>query len=175
PFDCRIHMEKNGDGKWVNAKNYVRIGIGQKVISNVSQGGGISDVKPFLEANFGEQAKKVHLRINKLAESLPYALEKLRDNKMMTMGMDIGIDKDGSLYLFEVNSAPITHPLRDVAVTLRVDYYTYMLNTKEQRNLLLTNPLSLNEKLNSKEREIEKLRGENEKLRKQYNNILARS
>jgi len=50
-----------------------------------------------------------------------------------------------------------------------------MLNTKEQRNLLLTNPLSLNEKLNSKEREIEKLRGENEKLRKQYNNILARS
>src|SRR5699024_7710169 len=115
PFDCRIHMEKNGDGKWVNAKNYVRIGIGQKVISNVSQGGGISDVKPFLEAYNGEQAKKVHLRINKLAESLPYALEKLRDNKMMTMGMDIGIDKDGSLYLFEVNSAPITHPLRDVA------------------------------------------------------------
>src|SRR5699024_8580879 len=66
PFDCRVHMEKNGDGKWVNAKNYIRIGIGQKVVSNVSQGGGISDLTPFLKANYGEQAEKVKSRIIKL-------------------------------------------------------------------------------------------------------------
>lgn len=25
PFDCRIHVEKNGEGKWVNARNYIRM------------------------------------------------------------------------------------------------------------------------------------------------------
>jgi len=171
PFDCRIHMEKNGDGKWVNAKNYIRIGIGQKVISNVSQGGGISELKPFLEANFGAQSKDINIRINKLAESLPYQLEKLRENKMMTMGMDIGIDKDGSLYLFEVNSAPITNPLRDIVVKLRVDYYTYMLGTNVQNNFLPINTLKLNEQLDDMKKKNEKLKKENKRLKKNYNKI----
>src|SRR5699024_10738641 len=54
PFDCRVHMEKNGKGEWQLAKSYIRIGVGQKVVSNINQGGGIGDVKPFLEANYGD-------------------------------------------------------------------------------------------------------------------------
>src|SRR5699024_133847 len=124
PFDCRVHVEKGGNGEWVNAKNFIRVGIGQKVVSNVSQGGGISEPENFLKANFGEKWQVINDEIKKLAATLPYRIEEFRKTKMMTMGMDIGIDKDdGKLYLFEINGAPITGPLRADAVMLRAEYY----------------------------------------------------
>jgi len=140
PFDCRIHVEKNGEGKWVSARNFIRIGIGQKVISNVSQGGGISDPEPFLKANFGDAWGEINQKIKELAVTLPYKLEESKDIKIMTMGMDIGIDKSGELYLFEVNTAPITSPLKSEAAMLRVDYYKFILNNmkKDQHSSKVT-------------------------------------
>lgn len=128
PFDCRIHVEKNIEGKWVIAKKFIRIGIGQKIISNVNQGGGISDPEPFLKANFGDKWKEIDQKLNELGTSLPYKIEELRNTKLMTLGMDIGIDKDGSLFIFETNSAPTTKPLRSEAAMYRVEYYLYCLN-----------------------------------------------
>lgn len=130
PFDCRIHVEKNGNGEWVSARNYIRIGIGQKVVSNISQGGGVSDPEPFLKANFGDKWEEINEKLNKLAVTLPYKIEELRDTTLMTMGMDIGIDVDGDLYLFEINGAPLTAPLRDRVAMLRSEYYKYVLQNK---------------------------------------------
>ena len=131
PFDCRIHVEKNGEGKWVSARNFIRIGIGQKVISNVNQGGGIGDPEPFLKANFGDNNWEIINRnLNKLAITLPYKIEKLRNTHIMSLGLDIGIDKDGKLYLFEANSCPTTAPLKAEAAMLRTDYYKYILENK---------------------------------------------
>src|SRR5699024_2978574 len=101
PFDCRVHAEKNGKAEWVSARNFIRIGIGQKVVSNVNQGGGISDPKPFLKANFGDDWEKIFENLNKLAVTLPKKIEQLRGTHIMSLGMDVGIEKDGSLYLFE--------------------------------------------------------------------------
>lgn len=130
PFDCRIHLEKNGNGEWEVAKKYIRIGIGQKVVSNISQGGGISDSKPFLKANFGNKGKEIERNLNRLAATYPYKHEEYRGTDMITMGLDVGIDKDGDLYLFEVNAAPITSPLLSQVATLRIEYYNYLINNK---------------------------------------------
>lgn len=46
----------------------------------------------------------------------------------MTLGMDIGIDKDGELYLFEVNDGPATAALISEVAYLRSNYYNYILN-----------------------------------------------
>ncbi|ALX49950.1 YheC/YheD family protein [Lentibacillus amyloliquefaciens] len=64
PFDCRIHVEKNRQRQWQAARNFIRIGIGQKVISNVNQGCGISDVEPFLKAKFGEKWEEIKKNTN---------------------------------------------------------------------------------------------------------------
>src|SRR5699024_10620711 len=102
PFDCRIHVEKGENGRWQNARNYIRIGIGQKVISNVNQGGGVSDPKPFLEANFGEQWEEINKKLNQIAATLPFKIEELRETHIMSLFMYIGIYKNDNLYLFEL-------------------------------------------------------------------------
>lgn len=127
PFDCRIHVEKNGKGKWQSAKNYIRIGIGQKVISNVNQGGGISDPGSFLKANFGDKWEDINNKLKKLAITLPYKVEELRGTHIMSLGLDVGIDKNGDLYIFEVNDGPATFAAKSEIALLRVNYYKYVL------------------------------------------------
>ncbi|WP_080875279.1 YheC/YheD family protein [Oceanobacillus timonensis] len=127
PFDCRIHVEKNGSGKWEIAKIYVRIGIGQKVISNVNQGGGIADVKQFLTANFPDKQKVILKKLKGLGNAFPYKIEEVRNTELMTLGMDVGIDENGELYLFEVNSIPTVANIRAEVALLRCEYYKYLI------------------------------------------------
>lgn len=132
PFDCRIHVQKNRNGKWQVVKKYIRIGIGQKVMSNVNQGGGISDTKPFLKANFGERWEEIEDKLNDLGKTLPYKIEALKKTPTMSLGFDVAIDKSGDLYLFESNGAPNTTPLVAHAALLNVEYYTYIRENELQ-------------------------------------------
>jgi len=164
PFDCRVHVEKNGKGQWVSARNFIRVGIGQKVISNVNQGGGISDPEPFLKANFGDQWKEINNKLNALATSLPYKMENLRNTKVMSMGLDVGIDKDGEIYLFEINGAPVTAPLRSEAAMLRTQYYKYLLLNNVKGNLNTSKVLNNDYEILKKD--FEQLKVESRELKK---------
>jgi len=160
PFDCRIHVEKNGKGKWTVARMIIRIGIGQKVMSNVNQGGGISDVEPFLKANFGEKWEEINENINHLAESLPYKIEELRETSIMTLGLDIAVDKDGKLFIFESNGSPSTNFLTSEIAVLRSAYYKYVLQSQ-----LGVKDTRLIEK--SKDSELKRVKSVNQKLIKE--------
>ncbi len=49
----------------------MRIGIGQSVISNVNQGGGISDIREFLKTNYGEKWKEIYSNLKRLGKIIP--------------------------------------------------------------------------------------------------------
>lgn len=136
PFDCRIHVEKNGRGRWAIAKIYVRIGIGQSVISNVNQGGGISDIREFLKTNYGEKWKEIYSNLKRLGKIIPEKMEELRGKDIMTLGLDIGIDKSGKqFYLFEVNDSPSSKALKSDVAYFRSNYYLYVLREKLKYNI----------------------------------------
>lgn len=128
PIDCRIHVEKDINGKWNNVDNFVRIGVGEKVVSNISQGGGVADAKKYLKFRYEENWVNVYKKIQEIAEKLPYKVEKLLGRKYMTLGFDIGMDKEGNLYLFEINDCPIVSPIISKVALSRAGYYRYMLD-----------------------------------------------
>lgn len=47
----------------------------------------------------------------------------------MDLGLDIGIEKDGSLYLFEINNGSNIKRLVAESAILRVEYYLYLYET----------------------------------------------
>ncbi|TFJ91637.1 YheC/YheD family protein [Lentibacillus salicampi] len=175
PFDCRIHVQKNRKGKWQVARNFIRIGIGQKVISNVNQGGGISDPEPFLKANFGEKWEDIHKRINQLAITLPYKLEEIKKTPIMSIGFDVGIDQEGDLYLFEANGAPTTSPLLAESAMLRTDYYLYLLENETDKDLVNafmgSTKMNLEKQNKNLMRELEKVKQEKAQYEKRYTAI----
>lgn len=133
PFDCRIRLEKNGSGKWTVAIYLIRIGSNQKVVSNVAQGGSVSGLKPFLEANYGEKAEDIRDSIESLAKSLPNKIEKKFNTNLTSLGIDIGIDLDGKLYLFEIETGPgFEFALGEIAL-MKSEYYKYILNKLSER------------------------------------------
>jgi len=81
-----------------------------------------------LESNFGKDWKVIYNKLEQIGSTLPYKYENLRKTKVMSLGMDVGIDKDKSLYLYEINGAPITSPLLAEVVDFRTKYYQYLLD-----------------------------------------------
>ena len=126
PFDCRVHMEKNGRGEWEAASMLVRIGIGQKIISNINQGGGMAELEPFLKANRPDCAEAVVERLNELAATLPAWYEEQRQVEIMTLGIDVAITEEGEVFVFETNPIPfVDFNLGQVAM-LRTAYYRWL-------------------------------------------------
>ncbi|WP_193065103.1 YheC/YheD family protein [Oceanobacillus oncorhynchi] len=130
PFDCRIHLEKDGNGEWAIPKIFVRIGLGQKVTSNISQGGGSSDADVFFKTYFKNNAERILEELKELGYKMGVKLEELREKELMSIGLDVGVDHEGKLYVFEVNSQPGTTRLRAEVAMLRTDYYKYLLENK---------------------------------------------
>lgn len=127
PFDCRIRLEKNGIGEWSVPIYLIRVGTNQKVVSNVAQGGSVSSLTPFLKANYEDNWKEIRDSIKQVGKTLPYKIEYL-SKQATSMGIDLGIDKHGELYLFEVNSAPGVEFGTGEIASIKADYYHYILN-----------------------------------------------
>ncbi|GAA0469292.1 YheC/YheD family protein [Alkalibacillus silvisoli] len=128
PFDCRIRLEKNLEGKWEIAINLVRISSNQKVVSNVAQGGYVSELESFLKVNYPENWETIQNEIIQVGEGLPLHIEKVTGKTLNSLGIDIGIDQDGKPYLFEANTAPgVDYALGEIAM-IKSGYYYFMMN-----------------------------------------------
>ncbi|WP_017187198.1 YheC/YheD family protein [Alkalibacillus haloalkaliphilus] len=127
PFDCRIRLEKNLNGNWEIAINLVRISSSQKVVSNVAQGGYVSELEAFLKVNYPDNWETIQKEINQVGEELPLHIEEVTGKTLNSLGIDIGIDQDGKPFLFEANTAPgVDYALGEIAM-LKSGYYYYML------------------------------------------------
>src|SRR5699024_7601209 len=144
PFDCRIHFEKNGLGNWEVAKMYIRMAVDQKVVSNIKQESGMAHAKQFLKANFVSKWNDIYTNLKNIAKTFPYKFESFRKTNIMSLCINIGIEKDGKLYIFGANNAPSTYNVLAEVVDLRTQYYKYLfenivdIEIKKKRNIKLS-------------------------------------
>ncbi len=114
-------------------KKYIRVGTGQQVVSNIQQGGNMFDTGMFLKLKFKEDAQSVNNHIDSFALNIAKKAEMVRKRELVTLGLDIGIDEDKDLFLFEANSAPDTSLLQEEVAKLRTDYYAYLLEKNAEQ------------------------------------------
>lgn len=88
------------------------------------------DTGMFLKLKFKEDAQSVNNHIDSFALNIAKKAEMVRKRELVTLGLDIGIDEDKDLFLFEANSAPDTSLLQEEVAKLRTDYYAYLLEKK---------------------------------------------
>ncbi|MCA0755348.1 YheC/YheD family protein [Paenibacillus sp. N4] len=106
PLDFRFHMHKNGKNEWVTA------GIGAKkagrgsVTTHVKNGGSLMTPEQALSKTFGTQAGSVLEKAKQVAVKLSEAIERNYPHRLGELGLDIGIDKDGEIWMFEANAKP---------------------------------------------------------------------
>lgn len=138
PFDVRVLVQKNGQGVWETTGKAVRLGDKRSITSNLHGGGRAVPLTTFLSRHYKPaMCTRIEQQINRLANELPPFLEESH-GRLVELGIDVGIDTAGNVWIIEVNSRPgrtvfsmIDDPIaRMHSITLPVLYARYLMKER---------------------------------------------
>ncbi|WP_164821527.1 YheC/YheD family endospore coat-associated protein [Paenibacillus koleovorans] len=137
PFDIRCLVQKNRRGVWSVTGLAVRRGASGNVTSNLHGGGVAMDLEPFLQNEFGEEkARQIRSTLLNIASRVPVILEQ-HHGRLAELGIDLGIDASGHVWILEANSKPgrsafarLSDPqVRLASIRNPIYYARYLLDT----------------------------------------------
>lgn len=127
-YDFRLHVQKNGIGKWEITLIYPRISGNMKMISNISSGGYRGELDSFLKDEFQDDWRKVKESLEEFSLTFSAHFDTLYEHSFDELGIDVAIDANQRLWLFEVNWRPGSKNREfDVAKRL-IPYCKYLIN-----------------------------------------------
>ncbi len=104
--DMRLLIQKDDHGKWDVTGQGMRIGGKNSPTSNLHGGGKAATTESILYKRFGEKkANDIIQESHRLAHTIVTVVEK-HFGRMMELGLDIGVDVKGRIWLIEVNPKP---------------------------------------------------------------------
>ncbi len=109
PFDIRVLAQKDRFGNWRRTKIYVRKAAPESFLSNLSDGGNPESIKTVLKEVFHTDfltGEGIGEEIRQAVKRLPAALEKASGMIWGELGLDLGIDCNGKIWLIEINAKP---------------------------------------------------------------------
>ncbi|WP_102347304.1 YheC/YheD family endospore coat-associated protein [Bacillus sp. Marseille-P3661] len=131
PYDFRIHVQKNGTGQWGITLIYPRIGSKAGIISNISQGGYIAKLESFLEKEFGIEGYDIQQSLEQFAIRFSEHFDKMYKKPLDELGIDIGIDENKKLWIYEVNWRP-GYIYRELEAAMNTIPYAVYLASENQ-------------------------------------------
>lgn len=105
PFDIRSFVQKDRRGRWQLIGYAVRKGKPHSLTSNLHGGGIAESVVPFLDQHYGNMTTTILKNIQSISMRIATTLER-NHGPLVELGIDLGIDQAGQLWLLEVNSKP---------------------------------------------------------------------
>jgi hypothetical protein len=141
-LDFRVHLNKSGQNRWIVS------GLGAKraakggVTTHLHSGGAVYPPLVALQKVYAkEEAEKKLQQTKTVAIEIAEEVERNYPHLLGELGFDIGIDRGGRIWMFEVNSKPgrsiYKHPAlrKDGQATLRhlLNYCMYLSRTRRAR------------------------------------------
>ncbi len=138
-YDFRLHVQKDGEGKWVITTVYPRIAPFGSIIPNINNGGFTNYLDPFLEQEFKEQAYDIRRMLEHFSLALAQHLDEIQMVKfgevIDEIGIDIGLDEQQKIWMYEVNWRPGCPPAfyleLDVVINT-IRYAMYLAKNQKQ-------------------------------------------
>lgn len=132
PFNCRLHFEKDGFADWEIASYHAKVDIEKNIVGKIEQKNGVINIEYIFGNLFKSKWKEINEKVLELADILPYKIEQIRQRSLMTLGIDIGVSRNGNIYIFEVIGAPSTEYIEYSVVNFRSQYYKYLLDQQTE-------------------------------------------
>ncbi|WNS75840.1 YheC/YheD family protein [Bacillus sp. DTU_2020_1000418_1_SI_GHA_SEK_038] len=137
-YDFRLHVQKNGEGEWVITAIYPRIAPSGSIIPNINNGGYTNYLDPFLTQEFKDEAMNVKKTLEYFTLSLAQHLDELQmqlyEEVIDEMGIDIGLDENQKIWVYEVNwlpGCPPTFYLEMDVVINSIRYAMYLAKNQQ--------------------------------------------
>jgi len=139
PYDLRLHVQKSHNGEWVTPIIYPRISSNGSIVCNIAQGGYTGEFTSFLKNEFGERYYDIHKYIEmfslQFAAHMDEIQRELYGEELNELGIDIGLDKDQKIFIYEVNWRPGHPPSINVdlnVITNTVRYAMYLADKNSE-------------------------------------------
>ncbi len=138
-YDFRLHVQKNGEGKWVITTVYPRIAPNGSIIPNINNGGFTNYLDPFLEQEFKEEAYDIRRMLEHFSLSIAHHLDEIQmvqfGEVIDEIGIDVGLDEQRKIWMYEVNWRPGCPPAfyleLDVVINT-IRYAMYLAKNQKQ-------------------------------------------
>jgi len=136
PFDFRVHLHKNQQNEWVVSCTAAKVAGSGSVTTHVRTGGTVIPGDELLHHLFGRQKDLMTQRISEASIRLATAIELAKGVDLGELGLDMGIDTHGHVWMFEANSKPGRSIFKHARLKqadqesrkLLVDYSCYLAN-----------------------------------------------
>lgn len=137
-YDFRLHVQKNGEGKWVITTIYPRIGPYGSIVSNINSGGATNYLEPFLKQEFGDDYYDVKRYLEQFSLQLADHLDTIQQDcfseTIDELGIDVALDDMRKIWIYEVNWRPGCPPAfyLELEVVTNMIRYTMFLAREHQ-------------------------------------------
>lgn len=106
PLDFRVHLNKNIHNEWEVTGIGAKVAGKGSITTHVKAGGKILSSEEVLEEAFPNESDYFIQELIHRCITIAHALELSFNKPIGELGMDMGIDHNGKIWLFEVNSKP---------------------------------------------------------------------
>ncbi|MGZ0052428.1 YheC/YheD family endospore coat-associated protein [Brevibacillus gelatini] len=136
PFDFRVHLHKNQQNEWVVSCTAAKVAGSGSVTTHVRTGGTVIPGDELLLQLYGRQKALMAERISEASIRIAKAIEQAKGIDLGELGLDMGIDIHGHVWMFEANSKPGRSIFKHARLKqadqesrkLLVDYSCYLAN-----------------------------------------------
>ncbi|WP_456276051.1 YheC/YheD family endospore coat-associated protein [Bacillus sp. AK128] len=105
PFDIRILLQKDERGSWREEGRGVRIGRENGIVSNLHNGGEVLPFPAILSYWSSPLKELIQEEIETITALVPILIEE-QFGRVFELGLDIGVTKEGAVWLLDINSKP---------------------------------------------------------------------
>jgi hypothetical protein len=102
--DFRIHTNKDEEGNWKVTALAAKVAKPGSVTTHLNNGGVIKTIQEIFETK--DEQKEAVQKLTKACLTLSHSLETYMEGVIGEIGFDMGIDREGNVWLFEANSKP---------------------------------------------------------------------
>ncbi|MGB8957109.1 MAG: YheC/YheD family protein, partial [Tumebacillaceae bacterium] len=137
-IDLRTHLQRNRDGEWECVALIVKQGQAGSIVSNYHAGGATHEWAWLLEWAKGVRFRKLPTeeRVIELSRQIAAAYADKAPG-LGSIGLDLGIDTDGEIWLLDVNSRPGRNILdleqKNRCQQLNAEFAFYLLQQHERQ------------------------------------------
>ena len=121
PVDVRAIVQKDKSGAWRRTKLYARVAARGEFVSNLATGGEALPLSIIGEAGRRLNMAAVKREITRLTAEIPAVMERESERLLGELGVDLGVDAAGRVFVIEVNSKPWKTPLTEKGSQKLVD------------------------------------------------------
>ncbi|MGE5589840.1 MAG: YheC/YheD family protein [Bacillota bacterium] len=104
-FDVRLLMQKDARGQWAVSSRVARLAAPDRLATNVALGGRAVGSTRVIRAALGSLTPSSQ-QLNEAGRVLATALEEGLGHELAEVGIDLGIDRHGRIWVIEANSRP---------------------------------------------------------------------